>query len=50
MFWAGLFTDLIFEQVLMRRIKTWRTDKRKGDDREKGFCVGLVHACLCKHQ
>ena len=47
MFWAGLSTDLIFEQVLMRRLKTWRTDKRKGDDREKVkvFGVGLVHAC-----
>ena len=29
---------------------TWRTDKRKGDDREKAFGVGLVHACLCKRQ
>ena len=29
---------------------TWRTDKRKGDDRVKACGVGLVHACLCKHQ
>ncbi len=47
-FWAGLSTDLIIEQVLMR--DTWRNDKRKGDDRKPAFGVGLVHACLCKHQ
>ena len=29
---------------------SWRTDKRKGDDREPAFGVGLVHACLCKQQ
>ena len=25
---------------------TCRTDKRKGDDREEAFGVGLVHACV----
>ena len=25
---------------------TWRTGKRKGDDREAAFGVGLVHACV----
>ena len=29
---------------------TWRTDKKKWDDRKPAFSVGLVHACLCKHQ
>ena len=42
-FWAGLSTDLIIEKYK----DTWRTDKRKGDDREPAFGVGLVHACLC---
>ena len=29
---------------------TWRTGKRKSDDREPAFGVGLVHACMCKHR
>ena len=50
--WAGLSPDLIIEEVLIHEKykDTCRTDKRKGDDREATFGVGLVHVCMCTHQ
>jgi len=47
-FWAGLSTDLVIEQVLMRSMKTkWWTYKETGYGRATTFNLATLHACLC---
>ena len=48
-FWAGLSTDLVIEQVMMKAIKSrgW-TDARSRHDRKRSIDMDWQHASMCK--
>ncbi|RUM44711.1 MAG: hypothetical protein DSY80_04110 [Desulfocapsa sp.] len=49
-YWAGLSTDLIIEQVLMRSVKTSGSLTRGKGMTDSTIGVGPIHASMCKYQ
>ena len=50
--WAGLSTDLMIEQVLMRSLKTsgGLTRGRGMTEKQRVICMVVVHASMCRSQ